>query len=150
MHEQNRDELVRAVTFVGDELHELHRAFTAGVAVLIDNKILRKLDQLENLIMTLKQAFDKLVTDQTAFNDRQAVAIDSIVASQGGLTADVAEMARLIAELQNSPGELSPDDQTRLDTLVATSEAATVKAEGVAAALAALDQQFPPAVPPVA
>lgn len=148
MHEQDRDKLVGAVTYVGDELHQLHKAITAGVAVLVDNKVLRKLDKLETLIMTLKEAFDKVVTDQTAFNARQAVAIDSIISSQGGLAGDVAEMKRLIDELQNSPGELSPDDQARLDTLVATSEAAAVKAENVAAALQALDEQTAPTVPP--
>lgn len=150
MHEQDRDKLAGAVAYVGDELHQLHKAITAGVAALLDNKVLRKLDQLENLIMTLKEAFNAYVAEQTKFNDRQGVAIDSIVTSQGGLTGDIAELNRIITELQNSSGEVTPEDQALIDDLVAKGEAASVKAEGVAAALAALDEQTVPAVPPVA
>lgn len=150
MHEQDRDELVKAVAFVGTELHELHKAFTAAAVALVNNNnILLKLDRLEINIMTLKEAFSKFVVDQTAFNQRQATAIDSIVASEAGLTGDVAELNRIITELQNSAGEVTPEDQALIDQLVAASEAATAKAEAVAAALKALDEQTPPAVPPV-
>jgi hypothetical protein len=146
MQERSRDKLVEAVITVAQEVHEMHKAFTAAAAALINNKsILNRIEQAERNIMS---AISDFAAKQKAFNDRQATAIDSVVTSQGGLTADIAELKRLIEELQNSPGTITPEDQALLDDLTAKAEEATNKAESVAAALAALDQQTPPAVPP--
>lgn len=118
----------------------------AGTVNNDNNKaILQRLAQMESNIMSKVSDF---AAAQKAYNDRQAAALDSIVASQAGITEDVAELKRLVEELQNSPGEISAEDQALLDELQAKSEETTTKVEAQAAALAALDAQNPPAVPP--
>lgn len=70
---------------------------------------------------------------QKAFHERQDTAIQ-------GLIADVAALNAKIQELQNTPGEITPEDQVLLDDLQARSEAVATKLE-------ALDAQTPPATP---
>lgn len=70
---------------------------------------------------------------QKAFNDRQSAAVD-------GLVADVKALNDKITELQNTAGEITPEDQALLDDIEARSKAVTDKLE-------ALDAQTPPVVP---
>lgn len=70
---------------------------------------------------------------QKAFNDRQDTAIQ-------GLVEDVAALNAKILELQNTPGEITPEDQTLLDELQTRAESLTAKLE-------ALDAQTPPKPP---
>lgn len=91
----------------------------------------------------------KFLADQKAYNDRNAAALDKIVASQDGLTADIKALNDKIAELQNSPGEFSAEDQILADAAEAQGKALAEKQEAVAAALEVLDAQTPPVVPPV-
>lgn len=93
-------------------------------------------------------AISDFAAKQKEFNTRQAQAIDGAVTSLGGLTSDVAELNRKIEELQNSPGGVTPEDQALIDDLQAQGEAVAAKAESLAAALKALDEQTPPAAPP--
>jgi len=102
------------------------------------------LDTLEKNIMS---AFSDFAAKQKTFNDRQSAAIESIATSVTGLTGDVKSLNDKITELQNSPGTITPEDQALLDDLQAQGEAAATKAEGVAAAVKALDDQTPPVVP---
>ena len=102
------------------------------------------LDQLERNIMS---AFSDFAAKQKTFNDRQGAAIDSITTSVTGLTGDVKALNDKITELQNSPGGITPEDQALLNDLQAAGEAAATKAEAVAAAVKALDDQTPPVVP---
>lgn len=69
---------------------------------------------------------------QKAFNDRLDVAIS-------GVTSDIAELNTKIEELQNTPGEITAEDQALLDELQTRIEALTAKAE-------ALDALTPPPV----
>lgn len=84
---------------------------------------------------------------QTEYNRRQAAAIDSIVASNAGLAADIKALNDKITELQNSSGEVTPEDQALIDDMEAKGAAAADRAEATAKALAALDEQTPPTVP---
>jgi len=88
------------------------------------------LEQMEKRIMS---AISDFAAKQTAFNDRLDTAIT-------GVTGDVAELNRMIKELQDNPGPISPEDQATLDALQARGEAVTAKLE-------ALDALTPPAVP---
>lgn len=92
-------------------------------------------------------AISEYAAKQKAFNERQGAAIDKLVTSIGGVTEDVAELNRLIKELQDSPGTITPEDQATLDELTTAGEATAVKVEAAATALAALDAQNPPTPP---
>lgn len=95
----------------------------------------------------IMSAIAEFSAKQKEFNQRQATAIDGAVESLKGLTDDVAALNKKIEELQNSPGEISPEDQALLDDLQTQGDAAAQKAEALAEALKALDSQTPPAVP---
>lgn len=85
---------------------------------------------------------------QTAFNTRQAAAIDQVVASIAGVTSDIKTLNDKITELQNSSGGVTPEDQILINELETKGDELATKAEGLAAALKALDDQTPPVVPP--
>lgn len=71
---------------------------------------------------------------QKAFNDRTGAAIDGIV-------ADIGVLNDKITELQNSAGQVTPEDQALIDDLQAKGEALASRAE-------ALDNERPPTPPP--
>lgn len=98
--------------------------FKAGLATKQD------LEQMKTHIMS---AISEFAAKQNAFNDRQASAVD-------GLVADVAALNKKIEDLQNSPGGITPEDQALLNEIEARSDAITTKLE-------ALDSQTPPTVP---
>jgi hypothetical protein len=133
MHERDRDKLVEAVIIVGREVHEMHKAFTAAAAALVlNNTILCKLDNLERNIMS---AISEFATKQNAFNDRLDAAVT-------GLSGDVQALNDKITELQNTAGQITPEDQALLDNIQQRNEAIATKIE-------ALDSLTPP-TPPVA
>lgn len=72
--------------------------------------------------------------EQTKFNDR----LDKAVL---GLTDDIKALNDKITELQNSPGEITPEDQKLLDELQTRAESITDKLE-------ALENLTPPVQPP--
>lgn len=142
MKERDENKLEEAICGLAGMIGQLVRELSH---INKNNAILQRLAEMEERIMSRVTDF---AVAQKAYNDRQAIAIDNIVASQAGITGDVAELKRLIEELQNSPGGITPEDQALLDELQATGEAATAKLEAQAAALAALDEATPPVVPP--
>lgn len=97
---------------------------------------------------TYKEAVAQFVAQQTAFNARQGAAIDKAVASADGVTGDVTALKDKILELENSAGEVTPEDAALIAELVTMSEAVTAKSEALSVALAALDEATPPVVPP--
>lgn len=90
-------------------------------------KILKKLEVIMSKISEYGDAVRGYFTDLNA--------------SLTGLTSDVAEMKALIEKLQNSPGEISPEDQKTLDELQAL-------AKGAAATAKELDERTPPPAVP--
>lgn len=95
--------------------------------VLITKTDLR---MMEKRIMS---AISDFAAAQAAFNDR----IDEAVA---GLTGDIQSLNDKITELQNTPSDVTPEDQQLLDDIQQRSEA-------IAAKLEALDALTPPATP---
>ncbi len=84
----------------------------------------------------LMSAISDFAAKQTAFNAR-------IDAGITGISGDVQKLNALIAQLQSSPGSITPEDQAALDALQTQGDALSTKVE-------ALDALTPPAVPPTA
>lgn len=87
------------------------------------------------------------VAAQTAVNDQQDAAVDTLVSGVSGVTADVQFLNDTIAKLQNSPGELTPADQASLDALQARGKATADKLAAVSQALTDLDNLTNPTPP---
>lgn len=97
----------------------------------------------------IMSAISDFAVKQTAFNQRQGAAVDAAVASVAGLVEDVKTLNDKIAELQNSVGGVTPEDQALINDLETQGDAMATKTEALSAALATLDAQTPPR-PPVA
>lgn len=126
------------------EIHHYHHQPDQA----IEQKLGLILMSLRNLGETIMSTLTDFFAKQAAFNDRQGAAIDTVVAASSGLTDDVKALNDKITALQNSSGTVSPEDQATIDDLETKGEALTARSEAVAAALAALDAQTPPAAPP--
>lgn len=120
-------EIEQAIATHADGLkHELAR-----LRSLLHLATKEDLQRIEEKIMSVISQF---VDRQNAFNDRLDTAID-------GVSADVQGLKDLIAQLQNSPGTVTPEDQALLDQLEARVGTAVSKVE-------ALDSLTPPTPPP--
>jgi len=106
--------------------------------------VISTINSMEKRIMSKITDF---ATAQTAFNARIGTAIDGVAASVSGLTDDVAALNAKILELQNSAGQVTPEDQALIDELQVSGEALATRAEAASQALAALDALTPPEVP---
>lgn len=89
-----------------------------GVATKDDVK------KMEDKIMEAIQTFGARV--KAAF-EKQAKAVD-------GLVADIETLNKKIEELQNSPGGITPEDQTLLNELEAQADSIATKLEALDAA----------------
>lgn len=83
--------------------------------------------------MNYKEAFHQVTARQKEFNDRNEESIR-------GLAGDIAEMQRLITQLQESAGDVTPEDQATIDALQNASDS-------IAGRFKALDDLTPPAAP---
>lgn len=92
-----------------------------------------RLERIEKRIEDMATAIQEFAVKQKAHNDNIGKAIDGIV-------LDIKALNDKIAELQNSPGEVTPEDQALLNELEG-------QASALAAKLNALDQNEPPTVP---
>lgn len=123
--------LADAVALVAVELHHIAEALSHSPGT--GNAGLVTTEQFTAGIQKIMSAISEFAARQSAFNDR----LDTAVA---GVSADVAALNAKIEELQNTPGEITPEDQALLDDIEARSDAITTKLE-------ALDALTPPAVP---
>lgn len=127
--------IVSALENIVEKLEEILKAFLQKLPS--DQDVLNRLDKLSKLIekqgALLMSAISEFAAKQTAFNDRQDAAVS-------GLTQDVTELKDEILKLQNTPGNVTPEDQALLDSIQARAEAITTKLE-------ALDALTPPTPP---
>lgn len=114
---------------------ELHIHFATPLQIHLHAAAPSGLEQINTNLTTLMSAVSEFIAAQTAFQARQDIAVD-------GLVADVKALNEKITALQSSDGTLSPEDQTALDAIQAHSAAISEKLE-------ALDAATPPLVPPV-
>jgi ABC-type transporter Mla subunit MlaD len=104
----------------------------------------RHLVSVEGNIMS---AIGDFADRMTAFFEEQGPKIDTALAGVTGIAGDVAELKRIIEEIQNSPGPITTEDQARLDALEALAAAFGGRVTAVVAAVTELDEQTPPAPP---
>lgn len=135
--ERHLSHIVCELEKIVEKLEEILKAFLQKLPS--DQDVLNRLDKLSKLIekqgALLMSAISEFAAKQTAFNDRQDAAV-------AGLTQDVTELKDEILKLQNTPGNVTPEDQALLDGIQARAEAITTKLE-------ALDALTPPTPPTV-
>jgi peptidoglycan hydrolase CwlO-like protein len=102
----------------------------------LTKKLGEKVDHINQKQGQLMSAISDFAARQTAFNGR----IDAAVT---GLQGDVKFLQDKIDELQNSAGQITPEDQALLDDIDARADAVATKLE----ALDALTPPTPPATP---
>jgi uncharacterized protein YaaN involved in tellurite resistance len=100
----------------------------------------RELEEVKNLLHHIKHKLEDIMSAISDFAAKQAAHNDKIDKAIDGLTADIQALKDLIATLQNSPDEISAEDQATLDAL-------ETKAGQTADKLAALDDLTPPTPP---
>jgi len=88
----------------------------------------------------LKKAVDEIMSAISEFAAKQDAFNSRVDAAIVGLTGDVQTLNDKITELQNSAGQITPEDQALLDAIQARSEV-------IAAKLEALDALTPPKPP---
>jgi methyl-accepting chemotaxis protein len=121
--------------------NEIHKS-DERVLIEIISRLERLLEVLPHLAtkhdlyhihQTIMSAISDFAARQAAFNDR----IDQAVT---GLQGDVKTLQDTIDKLQNTAGQITPEDQALLDQIDA-------RADAVATKLEALDALTPPAPP---
>lgn len=100
-------------------------------------RVLKRLDQLSQ---QLTKARSDIMTAISDFAAKQNAHNDKMDAAVTGLTADVVELNRQIAELQSTQGAITAEDQALLDAIDARGQA-------IADKLDALDAMTPPKPP---
>lgn len=113
----------------GDFHLHIHPNLAGGDLDFLNKKLALILLNQGNLMTKVSE----FAAAQSAHNDRMGVALD-------GISTDIAALNAKIAELQNSAGQITPEDQTLLDALQAQGEA-------LAGRIEAADAMTPPAVP---
>lgn len=108
------------------------------------------MNRLEKLIMTLQESFRAYAVRRDEYDARQEAATDILTQALTGITGDVKGLKDEIKKLQDSAGQVTPEDQATIDRLQAKAEAATVRVEAVATALKTLNEETPevPTIPP--
>lgn len=98
--------------------------------------VLTLLRELGSQIGQVMSVISDFAARQKAFNE-------SLTNSLSGIEGDIKSLNDRITELQNSPGEVTPEDQALLDAL-------QVQGEQLASKFTELDNLTPPVVPPSA
>lgn len=133
------EDVLKAVETLRDETRKAVLAVAQAIQALDRNHQ----EQHREIMQAITDYGDR----QKAHNDRQNAALAVITGALTGVAGDIAELKKLIEQLQNSPGTLSPEDQATLDAAQARSESATTRLEAAAATLQAIDEQTPPPPP---
>lgn len=92
------------------------------------------------LLAAILYTRDQIMSKISEFSDRVNAAFGSIDQAVTGVSADVQSLKAEIEKLQNTPGDISPEDQAILDGIEA-------KVNDVAGKLTALDGLTTPPTP---
>jgi hypothetical protein len=88
--------------------------------------------------------YNEYLQQQKAYNDRDDAAFSAIATSFEGITADFKFLKDTITKLQNSAGQVTPEDQALIDQLQARANTAGPKVEALAKSIKDLDDATPP------
>ncbi len=119
---------------IAHELVAINETLKAGFDWLRSHANLATKDDLKHL----GELIMSKISDFADAVDAHNTAVDTAIS---GLTDDIANLNKQISDLQNSAGQITPEDQARLDAIQARSQT-------VADKLAALDALTPPVAPP--
>lgn len=139
MKESRQDRLADAIELLAGAFYSLSKRENNRV-------ILHRLAHMERNLMS--QISDYSLRVNTAF-DAIGSSVDAMVDSIAGVAGDIAELKRLIDELQTSSGVISPEDQSLLDALESKVNSLVARTETVKTSLADLDAQTSTVPPPV-
>lgn len=89
----------------------------------------------------LQYTMERLMSRISDYADAVKASFDAVSAGLDGITSDLQALADKITELQNSAGQITPEDQARLDEI-------QTMANGIKDRVAALDAVNPPPSPP--
>ncbi len=92
--------------------------------------------------------YAEFLKKQKEYNDRDDAAMEKLIAASTNLAADVKFLKDTITKLQNSAGQVTPEDQALIDQLDARAGTAATKFDALTKSLNELDEQTPPEVPP--
>lgn len=110
----------------------------------------RDVKRLETLIMTLQEAFRAYAVKRDEYDTRQEVSTDVLTESLVGLTGDVKGLKDEIKKLNESAGEVTPEDAASITRIQERAERLTVRLETASTALKTLNEETPeiPVIPP--
>lgn len=141
-------QLTEAVVLVAEELHRLHKVIEAALERCksgTNAATKQDLQEMETRIMSkISEYGDKV---NAAFDEIEA-AQTALTTAVGGVSDDVAFLKEEILKLQNTPGEITPEDQAILDGLQARSSTAAANLTTLRTALEALDAATARPTPP--
>lgn len=89
-------------------------------------------------------SYSEFLNQLKSFQDSDDAAMDRLIAAQKNITADVAKLNKTIADLQNSQGQVTPEDQNLINQIQAQGDAIRKKQADFETALKALDEATPP------
>lgn len=115
------------------------------------SEVLDRLAEIENHNQErhaqIMGAIADFAAKQEAFNTRLEAGIDVAQTALTGLTADVEALNKKITDLQNTAGQITPEDQALLDGIESAGARIATRMEAFSNALKALDDLTPPSPP---
>ena len=75
----------------------------------------RETKELKHIMATYSEALKSFIAQQTTFNESISAGIDATSTSLEGLSGDLKNLNDQIAALQNSSGQVTPEDQALID-----------------------------------
>lgn len=138
---ENRIERITAL--LGRLNHELERFGSCSPFVT-------KQDLIE-LKQSIMSAISDYVANVTSQFGELGASVDQIVTSISGIAGDVQRIKDKLTQIENNPGQISPEDQALLTSSISDITALNTKVKAAAEVAKALDEatEEPPAPPPV-
>lgn len=109
--------------------------------------VFESLNQIAQHLKNIMSKVSEFVAKQEAHNAAVDASLDTIGTSVTGIVGDVAALNDLIRQLQESQGEITPEDQALLDQLEAKGQALEDRAKATSDAVKAADDLTPPPTP---
>jgi outer membrane biosynthesis protein TonB len=92
--------------------------------------------------------YAEFLKKQKEYNDRDDAAMEKLIAASTNLAGDVKFLKDTITKLQNTAGQVTPEDQALIDQLESRANTTATKFEALNKSLTDLDNQTAPEVPP--